>query len=773
MEEGLNALEGRLLAPRSALRIANIRVAQGHFGLGRSVLQRSLSAFPSAKSLWTHLFRVLGTMGDVESVATSRSELRAQMPPNVVLDVLATSYPNAWEIDDIPVLIEYVISSKQQGLLTAFFTSLSGSTMSAAHQDALDRAITSVSGANAARVEFARASAVDQHLLAVSAVHEVPFDRFVINRRRMSVQLQAAMHACVEDGAPDVSSSYRVWLRSCLDAVNMIESKAQRSILLSGQSFADAAELARALIDRILRKQPTSAIRIGDGEGMFLPAHVLYAAHIDEDRDAIQRVWWGDARPSPSLASRIESDFRGALDRADIVGVIPAFRLVRDNLQAEEVRPSSHGILNGLAYLATPTTPLRTVVSAHFPQDLHMWNLWPEIFAAVPSVSWISCHDLEDHLYTVRGVRTRQRIEIPPEHRFKNLFANNHKLAEPETTLFDQHDEVCRAIAPQPGDVYLIAAGFLGKIYCDIVRDRGGIAIDVGSIVDNWMGFSTRVTQLVHPLKLAVGTSLITESPLPRIDTTARTLGSPAAVRSTRDGRYNIASAADQTEISDRLRKMLRVVGHPRCASGYMATLFSACGVEIGHEIMLRDGIASWMHVVADRQIPYGDNATESVDFDHTVLCVRNPFDAIPSIILENSIEASFYFRRLHILRATGDNIAGYETAIARATASFLHWHDMAMELRPSVTFKVEEAETAVREWLARWHPGGNFAEREATGVIGYNSTRMAKRFLIQKPELSEADWLDMPQKLIDGLLKFSSTYNYPLPWTGDCRVRA
>jgi hypothetical protein len=46
----------------------------------------------------------------------------------------------------------------------------------------------------------------------------------------------------------------------------------------------------------------------------------------------------------------------------------------------------------------------------------------------------------------------------------------------------------------QQATIWLIAAGYLGKIYCDEVREAGGIALDVGSVVDGWCGKLTRPT---------------------------------------------------------------------------------------------------------------------------------------------------------------------------------------------------------------------------------------------------------------------------------------
>jgi hypothetical protein len=37
-----------------------------------------------------------------------------------------------------------------------------------------------------------------------------------------------------------------------------------------------------------------------------------------------------------------------------------------------------------------------------------------------------------------------------------------------------------------PGDIVLVAAGVLGKIYADWIRAQGAIALDVGSAADFW-----------------------------------------------------------------------------------------------------------------------------------------------------------------------------------------------------------------------------------------------------------------------------------------------
>jgi len=41
-------------------------------------------------------------------------------------------------------------------------------------------------------------------------------------------------------------------------------------------------------------------------------------------------------------------------------------------------------------------------------------------------------------------------------------------------------------------DICLVGAGFIGKIYCVLFKDVGGIGIDIGHVFDKWYGMKTR-----------------------------------------------------------------------------------------------------------------------------------------------------------------------------------------------------------------------------------------------------------------------------------------
>ena len=247
-----------------------------------------------------------------------------------------------------------------------------------------------------------------------------------------------------------------------------------------------------------------------------------------------------------------------------------------------------------------------------------------------------------------------------------------------------------------------------------------------------------------------------------------RMIGLPGIARSARSGGWNIADASEAAPPPPVHSRTLRLIGHPRCASGYMATVFSAQNQLVGHEKLARDGISSWMYVVRDHRLPFGDNVTLTHQFRHTVLFLRDPAQASASIVLENGISQSFDFRRGHILRATECDIASLTQPLIRSVASYVLWNQMALALKPDVIIAVERAEKEVPAWLAQVglaQPGLD----NARGIDGFNSTDRKRGFVLQKTNVGRQDWLElartMPESLHDGLASLCTLGGYALPW--------
>jgi hypothetical protein len=101
-------------------------------------------------------------------------------------------------------------------------------------------------------------------------------------------------------------------------------------------------------------------------------------------------------------------------------------------------------------------------------------------------------------------------IAVPPEMKFSDLPAADKEVMvreQPHLGIrFDAilNDELPRLLADAPGLVVLVGAGILGKIYCHRIKQLGGIAIDVGSMMDVWAGLKTRDNQRFEGLRPVV-----------------------------------------------------------------------------------------------------------------------------------------------------------------------------------------------------------------------------------------------------------------------------
>lgn len=265
---------------------------------------------------------------------------------------------------------------------------------------------------------------------------------------------------------------------------------------------------AEAVADRVIAAhragRPLSLIRLGDGEGNFLPYPAGQEAHAGPDRDATQRIWWGKARLEGVAADAMTAALAHAVRNADVVGVPDLSRLCY-GLPLPTPPFLFHswhdyrGLLTILDHLGRQGgrdgggalfAPEQTITSCHIHADLAAWGQYERLFAAVGRVSLITCHPaLPDALARRFGVAIGQVHRIPHEARYAAQFG----YADAGEHYPDAFRELERTLAVRaPGEVFLVAAGFLGKMYCDWIKERGGIALDVGSVVDHWCGFATR-----------------------------------------------------------------------------------------------------------------------------------------------------------------------------------------------------------------------------------------------------------------------------------------
>jgi tetratricopeptide (TPR) repeat protein len=593
-------------------------------------------------------------------------------------------------------------------------------------------------------------TAEDRYRISRTALGGVAWTEFADAARRLAIAIDE------ETKSKAISEQ----LRRSMSSVADIGERAAANWINSAESYHAASSLAAWLADRIHLGIPTSLLRLGDGEGMFLP-------YLDEESRArgvhfIQRVWWGEQRLAPAEAVALGESLMEAIRNADAVGVPPPRRLLRD-LQgplATDQSTALENILRLMSAMAPSELRQKVLTSCHIHTDLDYWDLYRQILAGVDTVSVISCHDLGEALSTKFGVSVRRWFAIPPEYHAAPMFEAANPVWK-EKFYPDVFEQIMEAIAPLPGEVFLVAAGFLGKLLCDRVRDRGGIGVDIGSIADLWLGYSTRVTT-DGGLDFDIASSLIEGQPFRHHFTVPSEPGStPCCSDNTRH--HNIAAIAHHV-VSPTQSFSLRIIGHPRCGSAYVAQVFRRLGVEIGHERIDAAGICGWMHAVEDLNMPYKAPAIDDLSFSATLAYVRDPETAIPSIILENGGGQSFGFRRFHVARQLGIDIARHRDPIARAVDSYLCWMRIVDRQNPLAILRVE---SLLEDLLGADHALSgvcvsiDWGFRALAQEVPHDLNSSEGKVRIGKPKLPPSWRQDLPSELAVPLCAFCERFQY------------
>jgi tetratricopeptide (TPR) repeat protein len=560
-------------------------------------------------------------------------------------------------------------------------------------------------------------------------------------------------------------------LADALAKARRVSHRAKAAWPHSADSYGDAVAFVAWLLRRVRRKEPTSVIRLNDGEGVFLPYPRAHLDFQDADRRTFQQIWWGEERIKGPEASSLVADYRAAVLRADAIGV-PTPRWLIAHLGVPTVRYTARGLTAVLAFMDLLPAPLlrrKVITSSHIHIDLEYWDLYRQLLVAGSSVSIVSCHDLAPRLAERFGIAVRQWHRIAPEYKYARMFDEAaHSAAEPFYPA--EFARIMGAVAPLPGEICLVAAGFLGKLICDRVRARGGIGIDIGSAADLWMGHATRWVTGGH-VDFDIASSLIAEQPIrDRFRISEISLEEPC--RSDRTRRLNLTGAFTRSTVAAvRLAApqphALRVIGHPRCGGDYIARVLNSLGLELGHERPGRDGVCGWIYAVDDLNPPSGEASVAVRAFRTTLAFVRDPAAAIPAIMVENCLGASFDFRRFHIARHLGIDVAQYRTPLERAVACYLLWMRIVDDERPALTLHVERLFEDLSRHASVLAEAGirpDPARQEAAASISYDREEAGPEFEAARMASAAAHYRLLSADLAGLLGEFCRRHQYPWP---------
>ncbi|MCT4363320.1 MAG: hypothetical protein N3Z29_00240 [Synechococcaceae cyanobacterium MAG-AL1] len=231
--------------------------------------------------------------------------------------------------------------------------------------------------------------------------------------------------------------------------------------------------LVATLRDAQAMQQPFSLIRLGDGEGLFLcgERHDLGGAiangtHIDPQLHALGN------RLDPTSYEQLLEHFRQAIAGSDLIAI-------PDLEQCHHGPEFMHTVAAGLQR-HFPGAALENLRPRLLNGGWHLHNFLLQHnayrhgpFLAVAAVIAPSLPPSLAHLaassFLIPGELNRRADAYGSDAHYPVIYGQ--VLAWIEASI-------------RPGMLVLVAAGILGKIYCHAIREQGGIALDVGSVLD-------------------------------------------------------------------------------------------------------------------------------------------------------------------------------------------------------------------------------------------------------------------------------------------------
>lgn len=264
---------------------------------------------------------------------------------------------------------------------------------------------------------------------------------------------------------------------------------------------AVAIDLVRAAVER---RQPFSLVRIGDGEGVAMS---IGESSWLPDLRYLQSHWGGD-RVTLGAVNRVRDDLRHALRGADVVGVRPDlvgvaapddvldrspgeitdFVRAEFALRAEERENLSAAGARRLALLHDESVKFEWDPQQQFCSQWIHWELLAsgalvEILAGLDEVGIVTG---KADLPTLLADRfdCRVRSVLVPDKFVDTRQAGAH--------VPDRYDEIRPELDVPAGTLVLVGAGIPGKAYCQWIKEAGGVAVDVGSVMDAWVGAASR-----------------------------------------------------------------------------------------------------------------------------------------------------------------------------------------------------------------------------------------------------------------------------------------
>ena len=263
------------------------------------------------------------------------------------------------------------------------------------------------------------------------------------------------------------------------------------SRISGGLDYYSDSVTAQAVLDAVRDEAPFSVVRLGDGEGawMFMTNsdEAMYAELYRNNRASFLKDWFGaDDLLESNQFFAFSTKIHKVLESADIVGIPDLSRIKHEyRLLSRRGIPSSVNIYRKLNIMRYNRNCRQRFTSNNIHMQLNSQGFFSELWKAGKHFGIITSYqDLPDMLRRQVGVEIQHQFFTPGDSRNFWIESGKRPLRQFPDVVEDLSLELSRL--DLHGVVFLVAAGFVGKQYLPIIKQQGGIALDIGGVANNW-----------------------------------------------------------------------------------------------------------------------------------------------------------------------------------------------------------------------------------------------------------------------------------------------
>jgi len=185
------------------------------------------------------------------------------------------------------------------------------------------------------------------------------------------------------------------------------------------------------------------------------------------------------------------------------------------------------------------------------------------------------------------------------------------------------------------------------------------------------------------------------------------------------------------------------ILGHPRCGTAYMAALMRSAGIKIRHENMGSKGISCWVFATDSNWRRSTKNIKRSdFRFKHIIHNVRNPAQALSSILYTENVSLNFRKQHVHIDESL--------SPLSQAIQSFIEWNKLIEKMNPDLVVQVENCEDILAKFL-----------KEHDYPHKYLKPTKKNANHRKHSDIPDNEWKTVPGSLKQELNQFCEKYGY------------